>query len=190
MARNFTPDKRNADGSTTFRVKRYCNGCGKSIGDVNEAELDAAIAGLPLPDVREECGCIPMTTPVVGATCTFGSGKTVWEIVKVNRNQDGTIHDLHLSKYLGDGYTNRWARPDEIRKLKAQTLGVSLAKILDLREQAENAAKKLYDAIHSKAKAEKLDEVLTAAVKATNEYSISYENHLYDVSLEVAVVES
>ena len=58
MARHFTPDKTNDDGSRTIHVKRCCNGCGKNIGDVTEAELDAAVAGFPLPDVREECGCL------------------------------------------------------------------------------------------------------------------------------------
>lgn len=58
MARNFTPDRKNADGSTTVRIKRCCNGCGKNIGDVTESELEAAVAGAPLPDVRKECGCL------------------------------------------------------------------------------------------------------------------------------------
>ena len=123
--------------------------------------------------------------PQVGMTCTFGSGKTVWEIVKVNHNQDGTIRDLHLSKYLGDGYTNRWAQPDEIRNLKRQVLRVSLGTILDLREQAEKAAKHLQDTIRTKANAEKLDEVLSAATKATLGYSNYYELHLFDVKQEL-----
>jgi hypothetical protein len=36
-------------------VQRCCNGCGDSIGDANDADLNAAVAGLPLPDVRAEC---------------------------------------------------------------------------------------------------------------------------------------
>jgi hypothetical protein len=43
--------------SRTVTMQRACNGCGRRIGDVTEAELDAAVAGRPLPDVREECGC-------------------------------------------------------------------------------------------------------------------------------------
>jgi hypothetical protein len=41
----------------TIHVKRCCNGCGREIGDVTEAEMDAAVTGMPLPDVRDECGC-------------------------------------------------------------------------------------------------------------------------------------
>jgi hypothetical protein len=38
-------------------VQRSCNGCQKSLGDAYEAELDAAVDGRRLPDVRLECGC-------------------------------------------------------------------------------------------------------------------------------------
>ncbi|KQR01466.1 hypothetical protein ASF74_07835 [Arthrobacter sp. Leaf145] len=125
------------------------------------------------------------TTPHEGMTCTFGSGKTVWEIVKVNRNQDGTIRDLHLSKYLGDGYTNRWAQVTEIRNLHPQVLRVSLATILDLRDKGEKAAKALAEAVRAKAKPEKLDELLSATTKATLEYANFYELHLFDVKQEL-----
>jgi hypothetical protein len=44
-------------------VQRVCNGCGRDIGDVTSAEIDAAIAGLPLSDVRHECPwCAPFLT--------------------------------------------------------------------------------------------------------------------------------
>lgn len=36
-------------------VQRCCNGCGRSLRDVTESEIDAAVAGQPLPDVRQEC---------------------------------------------------------------------------------------------------------------------------------------
>lgn len=56
-----TPDRRvlNEEGVWVTRVKvqRACNGCGRKLGDVREAEIQAAVEGLPLPDVREECGC-------------------------------------------------------------------------------------------------------------------------------------
>lgn len=41
--------------TTTLVAQRCCNGCHREIGDANEDELDRAIAGLPLPDVRHEC---------------------------------------------------------------------------------------------------------------------------------------
>lgn len=42
---------------TTMTVKRSCNGCGRQLGDATKTELLHAVAGLPLPDVRDECGC-------------------------------------------------------------------------------------------------------------------------------------
>lgn len=38
-------------------VKRCCNGCQRELGDATEVELDTAVNGWPLPDVRVECGC-------------------------------------------------------------------------------------------------------------------------------------
>jgi hypothetical protein len=56
-----TPDIRHQDGSRTILcIKRHCNGCDALLGDSTEAEVDAAIAGVPLPDVRGEC---PICTP-------------------------------------------------------------------------------------------------------------------------------
>ena len=44
----------------TMTVQRCCNGCGHGIGDVTEAEIEAAITGAPLSDVRDECPwCAP-----------------------------------------------------------------------------------------------------------------------------------
>ena len=55
-----TPPRRNDGGTTTRRVKRACNGCGTSLGDATDAEIDAAMEGRPMPDVRDECAtCSP-----------------------------------------------------------------------------------------------------------------------------------
>lgn len=54
--RIHTPVVKTETGSR-ITVQRACNGCGESVGDANDAELDAAMAGAPLPDVRLECGC-------------------------------------------------------------------------------------------------------------------------------------
>ncbi|MET7395588.1 hypothetical protein ABZS66_19070 [Dactylosporangium sp. NPDC005572] len=45
------------DGRTRTRVtvKRACNGCGTTLGDASNDDLDHAMAGLPAPDVRREC---------------------------------------------------------------------------------------------------------------------------------------
>jgi len=63
--RTFTPDEVtvNEDGHkrTTIHMKRACNGCGQDVGDVTDAELDCAVDGRPLPDVRGECdNCRPI----------------------------------------------------------------------------------------------------------------------------------
>ena len=60
MKRPWTADQMNwVTGVKTVFVKRACNGCGRRIGDATLIELDAAIAGRELPDVRHECGCVP-----------------------------------------------------------------------------------------------------------------------------------
>lgn len=56
MTRTWTPDVRNADGSTTIVVKRCCNGCSQYVGDATDDELFG-----PLRDVRAECKhCAPL----------------------------------------------------------------------------------------------------------------------------------
>lgn len=52
--RPWTPDEKTATG-TRITVKRACNGCGTLIGDVTEAEIEAAIGGARMTDVRGEC---------------------------------------------------------------------------------------------------------------------------------------
>jgi hypothetical protein len=58
MTRPNTPDVPLPDGGTRVTVKRSCNGCGRSLGDASGVELDAAMSGAPLADVRDECGCL------------------------------------------------------------------------------------------------------------------------------------
>lgn len=70
--RKSTPDEVLPNGGKRITVQRCCNGCGRPIGDVTDEEMEAAILGLPLPDVRNECFCLanqagdtekPVTTP-------------------------------------------------------------------------------------------------------------------------------
>lgn len=61
--RTNTPDRVNPDGSKTITTKRACNSCGHLIGDITTAEMNAAIAGRPLPDVRRECPTCAATAP-------------------------------------------------------------------------------------------------------------------------------
>jgi hypothetical protein len=56
--RPWTADRHGDDGMvTTVHVKRACDGCGELIGDVTDAELDAALDGRRLPSVIDEHGC-------------------------------------------------------------------------------------------------------------------------------------
>lgn len=57
MSRTFTPHQKTESGGTRITVHRHCDSCGRDIGDASREELDAAIAGAPLSDVSEECGC-------------------------------------------------------------------------------------------------------------------------------------
>lgn len=59
--RPWTEDQPLPSGGRRIRVKRACNGCGIAVGDATDAELEAAIFGEPLPDVRGECiTCAPL----------------------------------------------------------------------------------------------------------------------------------
>lgn len=75
-------------------------------------------------------------TPAAGMTCTHGSGKTIWEIVHIDYDESGAPKQLHMSKAGGDGYTNRWATPNEIRNLTAPALKTSLGDVLNARTES------------------------------------------------------
>lgn len=60
MPRTFTPPiHHEIDGEkwTTITVHRACNGCGRELGDATDEEIECAANDIPLPDVRDECGC-------------------------------------------------------------------------------------------------------------------------------------
>lgn len=64
MTRPRTPDVYDpATGQTTIKMKRRCNGCGNDLGDVTDEEMSALFSERPLPDVREECGCLVTPPP-------------------------------------------------------------------------------------------------------------------------------
>lgn len=79
VTRPRTPDVQNPNGSTTITMKRACNGCHQTLGDVTTKEMLAGMNGLPLPDVRPECPncqaeypvpeCRPMTLSVGLTEC-------------------------------------------------------------------------------------------------------------------------
>jgi hypothetical protein len=57
MARESTPPVRK-EGRQRITVKRCCERCDRELGDATEEELDAAVEGLHLPNVADECGCL------------------------------------------------------------------------------------------------------------------------------------
>lgn len=175
MARTSTPDRINADGSKTIRIKRACNGCGRDIGDASESELNAVVDGRPLPDVREECGC-SQAPAQLGQTCTVGSGRTRWEIIKIG--QDGV---LHLSKVGGDGYTNRWANPAEITNVQDRTLTHTLGEVLAKRHEAAEAAALLSEQIRRHAKPSAVAQLKADVEVKTNRYIRIYAGHLNEI---------
>lgn len=107
--RTRTPDKLNPDGSTTIRVQRSCDGCGESVGDVSDAEMDAAMAGLPLPSVVDECGC---KDPQLHAGYII-MGRNPVTLVP-GEDWDGVIHtDLEAARHaLVESRKSAWADRD------------------------------------------------------------------------------
>jgi hypothetical protein len=76
LPRHRTPPSTFPDGSQSITVQRCCNGCGGTLGDVTMAEIECAIDGRPLPDVRMECPrCRPGMEPplAVKVRDTIGS---------------------------------------------------------------------------------------------------------------------
>jgi hypothetical protein len=59
-----TPEVRNPDGSHTMTIQRCCNGCGDELGDATDRELECAVSGEPLPDVRNECPACRQATGI------------------------------------------------------------------------------------------------------------------------------
>jgi hypothetical protein len=62
--RSNTPNEEYIDEAghrrSVISSKRHCNGCGQALGDPTGWEMDCAVAGIGLPDVRPEC---PTCTP-------------------------------------------------------------------------------------------------------------------------------
>lgn len=92
--RTHTPDRITVgeDGrkTTTIKVQRACNGCGTLLGDVNNIEIDRAIAGLPPLDARAECGhCRPLVE-------LEAQGCTTWELTP--RSYSHVAHEIDQLK--------------------------------------------------------------------------------------------
>ncbi|MHC6592403.1 hypothetical protein [Arthrobacter sp. C152] len=120
--------------------------------------------------------------PVQGATCTVGTGKTRWEIIRVQA--DGT---LHLSKVGGDGYTNRWATADEARNIEAQAVKHTLGAVLEARAEAAAAAATLADQIKRHAKPTQLVKLQSDVVVKSNRYIRIYAGHLSEIQFQTGI---
>lgn len=86
QSRTHTPDRINDDGSTTITMKRACNGCGQSLGDVDNRDVDAHGN---LTDVRAECAhCAPLVE-------LEAQGCRTWQLTprSINRIDDLVDHD-------------------------------------------------------------------------------------------------
>lgn len=116
---------------------------------------------------------------VKGATCTVGNGKTRWEIIRIEA--DGT---LHLSKVGGDGYTNRWANPEDLRNIEAQSIAHTLGAVLEARTLAATAATTLADQVKRHAKPGTLVKLQSDVVVTSNRYIRVYAGHLADTGAQ------
>lgn len=103
--RPWTPDRPSTSGGRRITVKRMCNGCGRALGDVTHDEIEAAVAGRPLPDVREECGCDWDQPPGVRADAPTG-----W-MESVPSTEAAAERILEFVKDFGDGRV--YGHPDQ-----------------------------------------------------------------------------
>jgi hypothetical protein len=105
-ARTFTPDwvETTDDGRTRTHItmKRVCNGCGEYVGDVTDAEMDCAIDGRPLPDVRNEC---EHCSPVVEAEA---AGCRTWQLTPQSYGR--IDHELDQDGVFTKAYTQAIGR--------------------------------------------------------------------------------
>jgi len=116
------------------------------------------------------------TSPQLGQTCTVGSGKTRWEIIRIEA--DG---NLHLSKVGGDGYTNRWAAPADVTNVEARALTNTLGEVLAKRQEAADAAATLAEQIKRHAKPSAVAKLKADVEVKTNRYIRIYTGHLNEI---------
>jgi len=92
--RTHTPDRVNDDGSTTFHLKRACNGCGQHLGDIDDRDITD---NGNLTDVRAECDhCAPLVA-------LEAAGCKTWHLYRRDLYEiDGELDDLGV---FTKGYT-------------------------------------------------------------------------------------
>lgn len=70
-----TPVTVHPDGVRSIRVKRACNGCGGELGDATDAEIELAVSGNRLTDVRDECPQCVRRHAGLGIECKTCAGR-------------------------------------------------------------------------------------------------------------------
>lgn len=114
--RIWTPDRPNPTGGTVISVKRACNGCGNLLGDVTDAELERAVAGLRAEDVRAECPtCAPGLTPLDPVDAfnednPVGTPVRYWPGTRDGQSFTGVVDAS--AALLGGHAPVVWVRPD------------------------------------------------------------------------------
>jgi hypothetical protein len=99
-------------------MKRVCNGCGEYVGDVTNAELDCAVEGRPLPDVRGECdNCAPVVA-------LQAAGCTTWQLTPRDFNRIDDEIDRLRPPVFAKGY---WQEVDG----KLQVVGLRIGQYPD-----------------------------------------------------------
>lgn len=101
MTRTFTPPRKTETG-TRITVHRHCDTCGRDIGDATAEELEASVAGAPLPDVADECGCVATITQLAlfaQARDARGWGATINGVAHPTWDE---IDPLGRKQYLDD----------------------------------------------------------------------------------------
>lgn len=90
LPRTDTPDRT----TTTFKIKRACNGCGQHLGDLDNRDVDGHGN---LTDVRAECAhCAPLVELET-------QGCKTWQLTL--RNIHGVDHELDRYGVFTKGYT-------------------------------------------------------------------------------------
>ena len=145
--RPVTPDVPLPGGGSRIHVKRCCNGCGQSLGDVTDAEIAAAIDGRGLPDVRKEC---PRCSVILANSPFARNAEAVkWlrDTARDHLAQQGTPARwlpaaervaartllIYLTRYLGPG------TPGHTADIQARMTAAALMLDLPLPEETTNA---------------------------------------------------
>jgi hypothetical protein len=110
-------------GKRTLTTKRACNGCGTDIGDATKDELDAAVNGRELPDVRGEClncaGELSSPGVAVGDDVLYRRAdrwtRGVVSVVGANGKLRIDLADGNIAIDVEHGFTSHhWATLDEV----------------------------------------------------------------------------